>query len=77
MPGFAASAREFKAAPSSLAVISTMGITRSYAMRVGPITPKHADDLLIQGVRGSDDAAIIQDGIAGLLSDEDLNAFSR
>src|SRR5262249_47472144 len=31
--------REFKAAPSNFAVRSTMGITRSYAMRVGPMTP--------------------------------------
>lgn len=34
-----AQAREFKAEPNSFAVISTMGMTRSYAMRVGPMTP--------------------------------------
>ena len=30
---------DFKAAPNIFAVMSTIGITRSYAIRVGPITP--------------------------------------
>ena len=37
--GMATQAREFKAEPSSFAVMSTMGMMRSYAMRVGPMTP--------------------------------------
>ncbi len=38
--GYRAYPREFRAEPSSLAVMSTMGMTRSYAMRVGPMTPR-------------------------------------
>ena len=38
--------------PSSRAVTSTMGMIRSYAMRVGPITHEHPDRFIVERVRG-------------------------
>ena len=40
-----------------------------------PNDAQHANDFLIQRVRGGDDTAIVEDGVARFLANEDLHAF--
>ena len=60
---------------SSLAVTSTIGITRSYAMRVGPMTPSVPITWPFDFVARRHDAAFVERHEPGLAADVDLHAL--